>query len=78
MFCFSETKPVDFQLPQQKQLQLQLPVFEKTEPTSMQRTFKEKIITQIDVADSDDDGQPIKFKKRKVGNRNVRQRLTDD
>ncbi|XP_050574449.1 WW domain-binding protein 4 [Bombus affinis] len=73
-----ETKPVDFQLPQQKQLQLQLPVFEKTEPTSMQRTFKEKIITQIDVADSDDDGQPIKFKKRKVGNRNVRQRLTDD
>lgn len=76
MFRFSETKPVDFQLPQQKQLQLQLPVFEKTEPTSVQRTFKEKIITQID--DSDDDGQPTKFKKRKVGNRNVRQRLTDD
>ncbi|KAK9305056.1 hypothetical protein QLX08_003753 [Tetragonisca angustula] len=71
-----EAKPVDFQLPEQTQVQL--PVFEKAEPPSVQRTFKEKTITQIDAADSDDDGQPIKFKKRKFGNKNVRQRLTDD
>ncbi|KAF3427506.1 hypothetical protein E2986_09560, partial [Frieseomelitta varia] len=71
-----EVKPVDFQLPEQTQVQL--PVFEKAEPPSVQRTFKEKTITQIHAADSDDDGQPIKFKKRKFSNKNVRQRLTVD
>ncbi|XP_029035966.1 WW domain-binding protein 4 isoform X1 [Osmia bicornis bicornis] len=71
-----ETKPVDLQLPQQKQLQL--PVFEKTEQPVSQRTFKEKTITQIDTGDSDEDRRPTTFKKRKIGNKSVRQRLDDD
>lgn len=72
----TEVKPIDFQLPKQKQLQL--PVFEKTEPPSIQRTFKEKTITQIDTADSDEDEKPATFKKRKISNKSVRQRLNDD
>lgn len=76
VFRFREVKPIDFQLPKQKQLQL--PVFEKTEPPSIQRTFKEKTITQIDTADSDEDGKPATFKKRKINNKSVRQRLNDD
>lgn len=71
-----ETKPVDLQLPQQKQVQL--PVFEKAEPPTAQRTFKEKQITRIDAGDSDDERQPTTFKKRKIGNKNVRKRLADD
>lgn len=67
---------MDLQLPQQRQTQL--PVFEKSEMPPVQRTFKEKTVTQIDAGDSDEDGQPTTFKKRKIGNKNVRKRLTDD
>ncbi|XP_017798247.1 PREDICTED: WW domain-binding protein 4 isoform X3 [Habropoda laboriosa] len=73
----TETKPVDLQLPQQKQMQL--PVFEKAEPPPpVQRTFKEKTITQVETGDSDEDAKPTMFKKRKIANKNVRKRLTDD
>ncbi|XP_076175148.1 uncharacterized protein LOC143150608 isoform X2 [Ptiloglossa arizonensis] len=71
-----ETKPVDLQLPQQKQTQL--PVFEKAEVPTVQRTFKERTIAQIDTGDSDEEGRPATFKKRKIGNKNVRKRLNDD
>ncbi|KAL6268736.1 hypothetical protein P5V15_001863 [Pogonomyrmex californicus] len=69
-------KPVDLQLPKQKQIQL--PTFEKIEPPPPQRTFKEKTVTQISTGDSDDEGTPIIFKKRKIGNKNVRKRMNDD
>ncbi|CAK9821143.1 WW domain-binding protein 4 [Anthophora plagiata] len=72
----TETKPVDLQLPQQKQMQL--PVFEKAEPPPVQRTFKEKTIIQIKTEDSDEDAQPTMFKKRKIANKNVRKRLVDE
>ncbi|XP_047343178.1 WW domain-binding protein 4 isoform X1 [Vespa velutina] len=72
-----ERKPVDLQLPQQKQIQL--PIFEKSEPPPPQRIFKEKTITTISTGDSDDEGSSLRiFKKRKIGNKNVRKRLEDD
>lgn len=71
-----ERKPVDLQLPQQKQIQL--PTFPKSEPPAPQRTFKEKTVEQINAGDSDDDGRPATFKKRKIGNKSVRKRVTDD
>ncbi|XP_071565087.1 uncharacterized protein [Temnothorax nylanderi] len=73
----SKNKPVDLQLPKQ-QKQIQLPTFEKREPPPPQRTFKEKTITQINTGDSDDERAPTTFKKRKIGNKNVRKRTTDD
>ncbi|XP_020285303.1 WW domain-binding protein 4 isoform X2 [Pseudomyrmex gracilis] len=72
-----ETKPVDLQLPKQKQ-QIQLPTFAKAEPPPSQKTFKEKTVTQISAGDSDDEGVSTIFKKRKIGNKNVRKRTTDD
>lgn len=72
----AEKKPIDLQLPKQKQIQL--PTFEISEPPTLQRTFKEKVITQISTGDSDDEGTPTTFKKRKIGNKNVRKRMTDD
>ncbi|XP_054003518.1 WW domain-binding protein 4 isoform X2 [Hylaeus anthracinus] len=72
----TETKPVDLQLPQHKQPQL--PVFGKAEAPPVQRTFKEKILTQVDTGDSDEDSRPTTFKKRKIGNKNVRKRINDD
>ncbi|XP_017757199.1 PREDICTED: WW domain-binding protein 4 isoform X2 [Eufriesea mexicana] len=74
----TQVKPLDFQLPQQNQLQIQLPVSKKTESQSFQRIFKEKTITQIEIPDINEGNQPIAFKKRKISNRNVRQRFTDD
>lgn len=71
----SKKKPVDLQLPKQKQIQLS--VFDKIEPTP-QRTFKEKIIMKVSIDDSDDEGTPTTFKRRKIGNKNVRKRTTDD
>ncbi|XP_076672763.1 uncharacterized protein LOC143371458 [Andrena cerasifolii] len=71
-----ETKPVDLQLPLQKQTQL--PVFGKAEAPSAQRTFKEKTVAHIDTGDSDEERQPATFKKRRIGNKNVRKRVTDD
>ncbi|XP_017893632.1 WW domain-binding protein 4 isoform X2 [Ceratina calcarata] len=74
-----ETKPVDLQLPRQKQLQL--PTFEEAEPPVVQRTFKEKTVTRINADDSDVDddyGKPTTFKKRRIGNKSVRKRLTDE
>lgn len=71
----SETKPVDLQLP--KQNKVQLPVFALAEPPS-RRTFKEKTVTHVDAGDSDEDGKPTIFKKRKIGNKSVRKRVTDD
>jgi len=68
---------VDLQLPKQKQ-QIQLPTFEKTEPSLVQRTFKEKIVTQINTGDSDDEEGLTIFKKRKIGNKNVRKRVNDN
>ncbi|XP_050450584.1 WW domain-binding protein 4 [Cataglyphis hispanica] len=73
----NKKKPVDLQLPQ-KQKQIQLPIFEKTEPPPPQRTFKEKTVTQININDSDDEDASTTFKKRKIGNKNVRKRTTDD
>lgn len=70
-------KPVDLQLPQ-KQKQIQLTIFEKIEPPPPQRIFKEKTVTQINIDDSDDESAPTTFKKRKIGNKNVRKRTTDD
>ncbi|KAK2576977.1 hypothetical protein KPH14_011941 [Odynerus spinipes] len=74
-----ERKPVDLQLPPQRK-QIQLPTFEKSEPPPPpQRTFKEKIITSISTGDSDGEGSSMTtFKKRKIGNKNVRKRLDDD
>ncbi|CAL1688998.1 unnamed protein product [Lasius platythorax] len=69
-------KPVDLQLPKQKQIQLS--IFEKIKPPPPQRTFKEKTVTQINMDDSDDEGAPTTFKRRKIGNKNVRKRTTDD
>ncbi|XP_015171824.1 PREDICTED: WW domain-binding protein 4 isoform X2 [Polistes dominula] len=72
-----ERKPIDLQLPQQKQKNL--PIFEKSEPVLPQRTFKEKTVTSILTKDSDEeDSLPSTFKKRKIGNKNVRKRLDDD
>ncbi|XP_014482814.1 PREDICTED: WW domain-binding protein 4 isoform X2 [Dinoponera quadriceps] len=70
-----EKKPVDLQLPKQKQIQL--PTFEKIELPPLQRTFKERTVTKI-AGDSDDEGTSVTFKKRKIGNKNVRKRATDD
>lgn len=75
--CFSQKKPVDLQLPQ-KQKQIQLSVFEKMEPPPPQRIFKEKTVTQINIDNSDDESAPTTFKRRKIGNKNVRKRTTDD
>ncbi|XP_076766089.1 uncharacterized protein LOC143432964 isoform X2 [Xylocopa sonorina] len=74
----TEARSVDLQLPQQKQLQL--PVFEKAEPppSLLQKTFKEKMITRLDMGGSDEDEQPTTFKKRKIGEKSVRKRITDD
>ncbi|XP_011253882.1 WW domain-binding protein 4 [Camponotus floridanus] len=72
-----QKKPVDLQLPQ-KQKQIQLSVFEKIEPPPPQRIFKEKTITQIKIDNSDDESTPTTFKRRKIGNKNVRKRTTDD
>lgn len=76
VLCFSKKKPVDLQLPKQKQIQLS--IFEKIKPPPPQRTFKEKTVTQINMDDSDDEGAPTTFKRRKIGNKNVRKRTTDD
>lgn len=74
-----ERKPVDLQLPPRQQKQIQLPTFEKSEPPPPQRVFKEKTITRISTGDSDDEGlSKTTFKKRKVGNKNVRKRFDDD
>jgi len=67
---------VDLQLPKQ-QKQIQLPTFAKIEPPPPQRIFKEKTVTQISNDDSDEKATAI-FKKRKIGIKNVRKRLTDD
>ncbi|XP_011865040.1 PREDICTED: WW domain-binding protein 4 isoform X2 [Vollenhovia emeryi] len=72
-----KNKPVDLQLPKQQKQQV-LPTFEKTEPPPPRRTFKEKTITQISTGDSDDETAPTTFKKRKIGNKNMRKRTTDD
>nr|XP_031845376.1 WW domain-binding protein 4 isoform X1 [Nomia melanderi] len=72
-----ETTPVDLQLPQQK-LSAPLVTFEKAELPPAQKTFKEKTITRIETGDSDDEREPTGFKKRKIGNKNVRKRLNDD
>ncbi|XP_011334134.1 WW domain-binding protein 4 [Ooceraea biroi] len=69
-------KSVDLQLPKQKQIQL--PTFGKVEPPPPQKTFKEKTITQLSTGDSDDEELSTTFKKRKIGNKNVRKRTTDD
>lgn len=66
---------MDLQLP--KQNKVQLPVFALAEPPS-RRTFKEKTVTHVDAGDSDEDGKPTIFKKRKIGNKSVRKRVTDD
>ncbi|XP_076655797.1 uncharacterized protein LOC143360643 isoform X2 [Halictus rubicundus] len=74
-----ETKPMDLQLPLQSQKPAApLSLFEKAEPPPPQKTFKEKTITRIDTGDSDGEHEPIAFKKRKIGNKNVRKRLNDD
>ncbi|KAI4500603.1 hypothetical protein M0802_004195 [Mischocyttarus mexicanus] len=73
-----ERKPIDLQLPQQKPKQL-LPTFEKSEPPPPQRIFKEKTLTSMSTVDSDDEGLlSSTFKKRKIGNKNVRKRLEED
>nr|XP_033327114.1 WW domain-binding protein 4 isoform X2 [Megalopta genalis] len=74
-----ETKPVDLQLPRLPQ-KTTAPVaaFDKAEPPPPQRTFKEKTVTRVDTGDSDGDYEPTAFKKRKIGNKNVRKRLNDD
>ncbi|XP_012217528.1 WW domain-binding protein 4-like isoform X2 [Linepithema humile] len=69
-------KPVDLQLPKQKQILL--PTFAKAEPPLVQRTFKEKIVTRINIGDSDNEEGPTIFKKRKIGNKNVRKRMNDN
>lgn len=61
-----------------KQKQIQLPTFAKIKPPPPQRTFKEKTVTQISTGDSDDEGTSTTFKKRKIGNKSVRKRVTDD
>ncbi|XP_076296204.1 uncharacterized protein LOC143216744 [Lasioglossum baleicum] len=74
-----ETKPVDLQLPRLPQkVAAPVSLIEKAEPPPPQRTFKEKTITRIDTGDSEGDFEPIAFKKRKIGNKNVRKRLNDD
>ncbi|XP_078037494.1 uncharacterized protein LOC144470349 isoform X2 [Augochlora pura] len=74
-----ETKPVDLQLPQLPQkTTAPVPAFDKAEPPPLQRTFKEKTITRVETGDSDGDLEPTSFKKRKIGNKNVRKRLNDD
>lgn len=70
-----ERKPVDLQLPKQKQIQL--PVFDKAEPPPPKRVFKEKTVTHISTGDSDDEKVSTVFKKRKFGKKNMRKR-TDD
>lgn len=74
----TERKPIDLQLPRSNKVQL--PSFELAEPPGQgnPRTFKEKTVGQIDTGDSDDDGKPTSFKKRKISNKNVRKRVTDD
>lgn len=75
----TEQKPVDLQLP--KQREIQLPSFEKSDrppPPPARRIFKERTVTRIRVGDSDEESEPATFKKRKIGNKNVRKRLTDD
>lgn len=64
---------MDLQLP--KQQKQQLPIFELP---PLRRTFKEKTITQISIGDSDDEGECTTFKKRKIANKSVRKRTTDD
>ncbi|KYM97371.1 WW domain-binding protein 4 [Cyphomyrmex costatus] len=74
----TKKKPVDLQLPKQ-QKQIQFPTFTEIEPPPpLQRTFKEKTITQISTSDSDDERIATTFKKRKIGNKNMRKRTTDD
>ncbi|XP_070520265.1 WW domain-binding protein 4 isoform X2 [Cardiocondyla obscurior] len=70
-------KPVDLQLPKQEK-QIQLPTFGRAEPPPRQRAFKEKTVTQISAGDSDNEEAVTTFKKRKIGNKNVRKRTTDD
>ncbi|XP_018045210.1 PREDICTED: WW domain-binding protein 4 isoform X2 [Atta colombica] len=73
----TKKKPLDLQLPKQ-QKQIQLPIFTKIEPPPLQRTFKEKTVIQINTGNSDDEETATTFKKRKIGNKNVRKRTIDD
>ncbi|XP_018356388.1 PREDICTED: WW domain-binding protein 4 isoform X3 [Trachymyrmex septentrionalis] len=73
----TKKEPVDLQLPKQ-QKQIQLPTFTKIEPPPLQRTFKEKTVIQINIGNSDDEETATTFKKRKISNKNVRKRTTDD
>lgn len=69
---------IDLQLPKKKPV-IQVIKPETYEPPVPQRIFKEKTVTQISTGDSDDDiCRPTTFKKRKFGNRNVRQRFDDN
>ncbi|XP_011499978.1 PREDICTED: WW domain-binding protein 4 [Ceratosolen solmsi marchali] len=70
-----ETPKIDFQLPQVKAPVATVINFE--EPSS-QKIFKEKAITHLRNSDSDDDGPTLSFKKRKLGNKNVRKRMIDN
>ncbi|XP_011300587.1 WW domain-binding protein 4 [Fopius arisanus] len=70
-------KKIDLQLPQKREV-FQVPKPQEPEPFLPQRTFKEKIVTQVRTGDSDDESSGVSFKKRKFGNRSVRKRLDDD
>ncbi|XP_066598152.1 WW domain-binding protein 4 isoform X2 [Prorops nasuta] len=70
-------KSVDLQLPEQKK-KTELPVFGKAERPTTQKTFVEKTVTRLKTDGSDDEGAPTTFKKRKFGNRSVRQRVSDE
>lgn len=66
---------MDLQLPQKRDA-YQISKPQEPEPVP-QKTFKEKIVTQVSTGDSDDEGA-VTFKKRKFGNKNVRRRMNDE
>lgn len=71
------SKPVDLELPKQKEFDyIAIPIASTSTSTTDEpkvRKFKEKMITKLD----DVSDLPSTFKKRKIGNRNIRQ-VTDD
>lgn len=67
-----EEKPIDLELPKQEITYIAVPAAKPDEPPI--KKFREKTITKLD---DDLSSAPSVFKKRKLGNKNIR-RVTDD
>ncbi|OXU23176.1 hypothetical protein TSAR_012840, partial [Trichomalopsis sarcophagae] len=73
-----EKTKIDLQLPRAKVPSVPIITYTEPEPPQPSRVFKEKTITHVSTGDSDDEAPTVSFKKRKLGSKNMRRRMTDD